>query len=393
MPSRKLVRSAESVTAGQPDKLCDIIVDTILDSVLSRDRFARVDVDATAAPGLVLVAGELSTKAYVDITGTVRQVLTDVGYDNPALPFCARSIAVLNILQEQSEEIALAVDRRGAGNQGILIGYATNETEKVKVPTELMPLPIVMAHRLADRLTKVRHTGEVAGLHPDGQIQVTFLHEEAVPVRLLNATVCAHHDPQHDRTVREAVMEMVVKPVVAELGEVDTSEAELLVNPAGPFTRGGPDADVGMSGRLTVHDLYGTAVPCGSRSLSGKDPTKTDRAATYMARHLAKNVVAGGLADRCEVCLAYLFGRPDPLSVQVNTFGTGKIGLDKDLAAALREVFDLSTAGIVEHLDLWHVSYAPLCCYGHVGHVGAPWEGTTHGDEIRAAIEDVMKGN
>jgi S-adenosylmethionine synthetase len=393
MPSRKLVRSAESVTAGQSDKLCDIIVDTILDNVLASDRFARVDLDAMAAPGLVLVAGELSTKAYVDITGTVRRVLEEIGYDNTALRFCARSIAVLNILQEQSEEIALAVDRRGAGNQGILIGYATNETAKVNIDTELMPLPIFVAHRLAERLTKVRATGEARGLYPDGQIQSTFLHEESTPIRLLNATICAHHDPAFDKDVREVVMEMVLKPTIAELGDVAVDEAELLVNPAGPFTRGGPDADVGMSGRMTATDLYGAAAPCGDLSLSGKDPTKTDRAATYMARHLAKNVVAADLADRCEVCLAYLFGRPDPISIQVNTFATGKLGLDKDLAAALRKVFDLSTAGIVEHLDLWRVAYAPLCCYGHVGRIGAPWEEVTHGAEIRTAIEDVMKGN
>jgi len=392
MPSSRLVFSAESVTNGQSDKLCDIIVDTILDQVLAEDRFARVDLEAMAAPGLVFLAGELSTNAYVDLTGTVRQVLNDIGYNDPVLQFCSRSIAVLNIMQEQSEEVGLAVDRRGAGNQGIAIGYATNEGIKAGMECDLMPAPIFIAHQLARRLCEIRQAGEVPGLHPDGQVQTTFMYEDNVPIRLLNATVSAHHVADVNvAQLREAIMEKAIKPTLGALGNVDYASAELLVNHAGPFTHGGPEVDVGMSGRMTVSDLYGTAVPYGGKSLSGKDPTKTDRAATYMARHIAKSLVAAQIADRCEVRLAYLFGREQPISVQVNTFGTAFKGADKDIAAAIRKVFDLSTAGIVEHLDLQRVKYAPICCYGHIGRPDVPWEEVTHTDELRAALDDAMK--
>lgn len=393
MPSRSLVFSAESVTNGHSDKLCDLIVDTILDNVLEQDRFARADLCATAAPGLVLVSGQLSTKGYVDITGTVRGVLKNAGYNDPNLHFCAQSIAVLNILQEQSKEVALTVDKRGAGNQGITIGYATNETKSVGIDTNLMPLPIFTAHSLVHRVTQARENNEVEGLHPDGQVQVTFLYEDGIPTKLLNATVSAHHGQEIEiNRFREAIMEVVMKPVIASLGEVKTDEAELLVNFAGPFTLGGPETDVGMNGRTTVTDLYGTAVPCGGKALSGKDPTKTDRASTYMARHVAKSIVAADLADRCEVRLAYLFGREEPLSIQVNTFNTAKMGSDKDIATAIRAVFDTTTAGIVEHLDLWNVRYAPICCFGHVGRSDVPWEEVTHTEELKTALEKAIKG-
>jgi S-adenosylmethionine synthetase len=387
MPSKRLLLSAESVTCGQSNKLCDLIVDTILDRVLADDRFARVDLDAVAAPGLVLVAGELTTKSYVDLTGVVRETLAGAGYDNPEMPFSARSIAVLNVLQEQSEEVALAVDRRGAGNQCIAIGYATDEAKKVGLDTALMPLPIAVAHRLARKLTEARATRQIEGIHPDGQVQVTFMYDNNVPFRLLNATVSAQHSAKaDDKQFREAVMENVIKPVIADLGQVETRKAELLVNHAGPFTSGGPISDVGISGRCAVMDLYGTAVPCGGQALSGKDPTKTDRAAVYMARHIAKCVVAAGIAERCEVRLAYLFGREAPVSVQVNTFGTGAGGADKDIAEAINRTFDLTTPGIVEHLDLRRVKYAPLCCFGHVGREGAPWEDVAAAARLREAM-------
>jgi len=393
MPSRTLVFSAESVTKGHPDKLCDIIVDTILDNVMAEDRFARVDLEAMAAPGLVLVSGELSTKTYVDITGTVRDVLTQVGYSDPTLSFCARSIAVLNILQEQSEEVALAVDKRGAGNQCITIGYATNETADLGINTELMPLPIFTANQMAHRLCNARENAEIEHLYPDGQVQVTFMYEDNVPVRLLNATLSAHHRGEiDDAKLQDALTEIVFKPTLAQLNGIDVKDAELLINHAGPFTRGGPEVDVGISGRNTVSDLYGTAVPCGGKALAGKDPTKTDRAAIYMARHVAKSVVAADLADRCEIRLVYLFGRERPLSVQVNTFGTGRKGTDKELASAIRHVFDLTTAGIVEHLDLRRVKYAPICCFGHVGRTDVPWEEVTHTDELNAALAEKTKG-
>jgi S-adenosylmethionine synthetase len=386
MPSRRLVFSAESVTCGQSNKLCDLIVDTILDRVLAKDRYARADLQAVAAPGLVLVSGELTTNTYIDIPGIVRTVLADVGYDNPNNPFNARSIAVLNVLQEQSEEVALTVDRRGAGDQGIAIGYATNEAAAVGVDTNLMPLPIWTAHRLAAGLYSALKSGSIDGLCSDGQVQVTFMYENDVPTRLLNATVSAQHHPDVvGKKFRAAVTAKVIKPVLKKLGKIDVSKADLLINHTGPFTYGGPNADVGMSGRTTVSDLYGTAVPTGGKSLSGKDATKTDRAATYMARHVAKCVVAGGMADRCEVRLAYLFGNEKPVSLQVNTFRTGRCGTDADLAAAIDKVFDLSTPGIVELLDLRKVKYAPNCCFGHVGRDGVPWEDTAPAAELAAA--------
>lgn len=386
MPSNRLVFSAESLMCGHPSKLCDLVVDTILDRVLAEDRFARSDLQAVAAPGLVLVCGELSTNTYIDITGTVREVLVDVGYDTPEIPFNAKSIAVLNVLQEQSAEVALAVDKRGAGDQGIAIGYASNEGALVGVDTNLMPLPIFVAHKLARSLDEMRMKGKIEGLCPDGQVQVTFMYEDGAPIRLLNATVSAQHTAEADvAAFRNAIKTKVLRPIIRKLGKIDTKKAELLVNESGSFTSGGPTANVGMSGRATVSDLYGTAVPTGGRSLSGKDPTKTDRAATYMARHIAKCVVAAGLAARCEVRLAYLFGREKPVSLQVNTFGTGMCGADKDLADAIRQVFDLTTPGIVEHLDLRRVKYAATCCYGHVGRAGVPWEDTTPATDLAAA--------
>ncbi len=389
MPSKRLVLSAESVTCGQSNKLCDLIVDTILDRVLAEDHFARVDLDAVAAPGMVLVAGELTTKHYADIVGITREVVACAGYDSAELAFNARSIAVFNVLQEQSEEVALAVDRRGAGNQCVTIGYATNEAARVGLDTELMPLPIVTAHRLAKRLCEARTSGAMAGLHPDGQVQATFLYDDGVPVRLLNATVSGQHSAAAtEKQIREGIMETVIKPVIGGLGEVDVQKAELLVNHAGLFVAGGPSSDVGVSGRSTVNDLYGAAVPTGGHALSGKDPTKTDRAATYMARHIAKCVVAANLADRCEVRLAYLFGREEPFSVQINTFGTGRTDADADLAAAIHRAFDLTTPGIVEAFDLRRVKYAPLCCFGCVGRPGAPWESV----EPAAKLRDEMAG-
>jgi len=389
MPSKRLVLSAESVTCGQSNKLCDLIVDTILDRVLAHDRFARVDLDAVAAPGMVLVAGELTPKSYVDITGVVREVVADAGYDNPEIAFHAKSIAVFNVLQEQSSEVALAVDRRGAGNQCVTIGYATNEAKHAGLDTQLMPLPIVAAHRLARRLYEARVGGEVPGLHPDGQVQTTFLYDDAVPLRLLNATVSAQHSAAVDeKRICEGIMESVIKPVVAGLGGIDVRKAELLVNNAGRFVAGGPSSDVGVSGRSMIMDLYGAAAPSGGAALSGKDPTKTDRAATYMARHIAKCVVAADLADRCEVRLAYLFGREEPVSVQVNTFGTGRRGVDKDLAEAIMRTFDLTTPGIVEYLDLRKVKYAPICCFGCVGREGAPWEDVGAAAKLREALPD-----
>jgi S-adenosylmethionine synthetase len=296
-------------------------------------------------------------------------------------------------LQEQSEEIALAVDRRGAGNQGIAIGYASNEGQTVGLDTHLMPVPITVAHQLAQRLSAARKGGEIQGLHPDGQVQVTFMYDNAVPFRLLNATVSAQHSAGiNDRQFRDAVMDLVLQPTVGALGGVDTKNAELLVNHAGPFITGGPISDVGISGRSTVMDLYGTAVPCGGHGLSGKDPTKTDRAATYMARHIAKCVVAGEFADRCEVRLAYLFGREKPVSVQINTFGTSRVGPDKNVAEAINKVFNLSTPGIVEHLDLRRVKYAPICCFGHVGRADVPWEDTTPAAKMREMLSPAKGG-
>lgn len=382
-----LIFSAESMTEGQPDKLCDLISDRILDEVLADDRFARIALDAMAAPGLVLLTGQLSTKSYVDLTGIVRQTVADVGYSKLVSRFDADSIAILTIVEEQSPDVALVVDKRGAGNQGIVVGYATNEGQKVSIDAELMPLPIWLAHRLALKLTDVRKNELADLLRPDGHSQVTLAYDEqGLPLHLFNVTVSNMHDKKRQLDdVREAIKEQVIRPVLDKFPQiVDKDKTQVRVNPGGAFTLGGPLADTGLTGRKTISDTYGTACANGGSALSGKDPTKTDRSATYMARYIAKNVVAAELADKLEVRIAYLFGIEEPISLQVDSFGTGKIP-DKQIASVIRKTFDMTTPGIIETLNLRKVKYAKSACYGAFGREieEFPWEKTDMAATLR----------
>lgn len=373
--------SAESVTEGQPDKLCDQIADRILDASIQKDRFARVEVNALATAGLVFVSGQISTKSYVDITGIVRETVKDVGYTEIETGFDYASIAVLSIIEEQSPELALAVDKRGAGNQGVVVGYATNETEKLGINTEFMPIPIWLAHKLAKKLADFRKTEGKDILYPDGQVQVTFEYDNGRPKRLVNLSVSAQHKPSVPLDkVREAVMDGVVKPTIEPLNLVD-KKTEYFINPAGAFTIGGPKADTGMSGRKQVVDAYGPICRHGGAALCGKDPTKTDRAASYMARYLAKNLVAAGLAERCEVRLAYIIGLEYPTSLQIECFQTGKLP-NSAIASALWKNLDFSTPAIINHLNLLRPIYSQTSCYGHFGKPELPWESLALKDKL-----------
>ena len=379
------IQSAESMTEGQPDKLCDLICDHILDDVLAKDRFARVALDAVAAPGLVLLSGQLSTRSYIELTALVRKTVSDVGYSKSESRFDADSIAVLTVVEEQSRDIALVVDKRGAGNQGIVVGYASNEGEKVGLDTDLMPMPIWLAHKLSRKLTEVRK-GELASLlRPDGHTQVTLAYENRVPKRIYAITVSNMHerDSQLDK-VREGIIQMVINPVLASCKDLVDDQTTFRVNPGGPFILGGPLADTGLSGRKSVSDTYGTACPHGGSTFSGKDPTKTDRSGSYMARYVAKNIVAAGIAEKVEIRVAYLFGVEAPRSLQVDSFGTGKMP-DKEIAVLVKKNFDLSTPGIIETLNLRRIKYGPTACYGAFGgdSQNRTWERTDMADKLK----------
>lgn len=380
--------SAESATEGQPDKLCDLLVDTILDEVLEKDRFGRVSIDCMAAPGLVLLAGQISTKTYVDITGVLRRTIQEVGYDDPQLHFEARSIAVLTLVEEQSEDIALTVDQRGAGNSCISVGYATNECEKMGYDSNLMPLPIFLAHKLAKQLTKVRKDDQAPFLYPDGNVMVTLQYEENVPSKLLDCTICAqHHEDISIAEVRNRLTDLVIAPMLEGLSSLNCDECKVRINPYSTFIHGGPLVDIGVSGRKSISDTYGTVCPYGGSSLSGKDPTKTDRASVYMARYIAKNLVTAGVADRIEVRLVYHFGSPSPVSVQINTYGK-RIGDERDIEEAVLKQFDLTSPGIIDKLRLFNVRYAPISCYGHLGRtdITLPWEKTDAAASLAKAL-------
>jgi S-adenosylmethionine synthetase len=378
-------RTAESVTEGHPDKICDQISDRILDAILTRDRYARVACDALVSTGLVVVAGEVSTKSYVDITGEVRATLRDIGYADPCISFDYHSCAVIVMFEEQSQELAVAVDRKGAGDQGTIVGYATDEARGLPFEAELLPVPLVLAHALARRLAEVRRSGEVPNLFPDGKVLVAVKDVDGVPTAIERVVLCAHHRPDvKPGTLADALTERVARAVLDPTGLL-TKETVIDVNPAGPFTRGGPAGNVGLTGRKGGSDTYGTEAHHGGSALSGKDPTKTDRAAAYMARYAAKNVVAAGLARRCEIELAYVIGRADPVSLEVNTFGTGRAP-DEKLRGTLARVFDFSTAGMIEALDLRRPIYSATSVYGHFGRAESPWERTDRASALADAI-------
>lgn len=387
--------TSESVTEGHPDKICDQISDAILDAMLENDPYSRVACETTCTTGMVSVMGEISTKCYVDIPKTVREVIRDIGYDRAKYGFDCDTCAVLTSIDEQSADIALGVDnsleRReggedaglatGAGDQGMMFGYACNETP------ELMPLPISLAHKMAKRLASVRKDGTFNYLRPDGKTQVTVEYdEENQPVRVDTVVLSTQHSPEVSLTqIRRDMIEHVIKPVIPS--HLLDSNTRFFVNPTGRFVIGGPQGDSGLTGRKIIVDTYGGIGRHGGGAFSGKDPTKVDRSAAYAARYVAKNVVAAGLADRCEIQLAYAIGVAHPVSIMVDTFGTGKVEEGK-LADAIHQVFDLRPAAIIKTLDLRRPIYRKLAAYGHMGReeLGVSWEKTDRVDALRAAV-------
>jgi len=375
---RRLLLTSESVTEGHPDKVCDQISDAILDAVLSEDQKGRVACETMVTTGLVLVAGEISTGCYVDIPSLVRNVIRDVGYDDPANGFDWESCAVLTSIKEQSTDIAAGVDIGGAGDQGIMYGYACNETDV------LMPTPIFLAHRLARRLAEVRKRGELSSLRPDGKTQVTVKYEDGKPLKVDSVVVSAQHDPNiTELALKDQVIEQVVKKAICE--SLLDDDTKYFVNPTGRFVIGGPRADTGLTGRKIIVDTYGGVGSHGGGCFSGKDPTKVDRSASYAARHIAKNVVAGGLADRCEVQLAYVIGTAQPVAVNVNTFGSSD---DEKISKTIRDMYDLSPAGMIKRFDLRRPIYRKTACYGHFGREeeGFTWELKDTANAIKAEV-------
>ena len=384
--------TSESVTEGHPDKICDQISDAVLDAILARDPMARVACETAATTGLVLVMGEITTQTYVPIEQIAREVILDIGYDDAALCFDGHSCAVLTAVHEQSPDIAQGVDDAleergthaghediGAGDQGMMFGYACDETE------EMMPLPIALAHRLTRRLTALRKQGTLPWLRPDGKSQVTVEYEGDKPVRIDAVVISTQHAPEvsHEEIEREIVAQVIRPTLPAELLDERT---RYLVNPTGRFVLGGPAGDSGLTGRKIIVDTYGGYARHGGGAFSGKDPTKVDRSASYAARYVAKNLVAAGLASRCEVQLAYAIGVARPVSLAVDTFGTGRLS-DEALAALVSKAFDLRPAGIIDMLDLRRPIYRATAAYGHFGRqdIDAPWERTDRAQALREA--------
>ena len=383
--------TSESVTEGHPDKLCDQVSDAVLDAILAEDPKARVACETFATTGMITVMGEITTSTYVDIPAIVRKTVMDIGYDSPEKSFNGATCAVMTAIHEQSPDIAMGVNDAletrstgeeadtGAGDQGMMFGYACNETP------EKMPLPIALSHRLARRLSEVRKAGILPFLYPDGKTQVTVEYVDGKPAAVDTVVISTQHaaDATQEQ-IREGIMAEVIRPVIP--AELLTEKTRYFINPTGRFVIGGPAGDTGLTGRKIIVDTYGGSAPHGGGCFSGKDPTKVDRSAAYMARYAAKNVVAAGLADRCQIQLAYAIGVAKPVSVLVDTFGTGRID-DEKLAEIVSDVFDFRPAAIIRKLDLRRPIYRQTAAYGHFGRtdIDLPWEKEDMAEALKAA--------
>ncbi|HEY7283087.1 MAG TPA: methionine adenosyltransferase [Actinomycetota bacterium] len=393
--AHRFLFTSESVTEGHPDKLADQISDSVLDAIFEQDPNGRVACETLVTTGLAIVAGEISTEIYVDIPKVVRRTINDIGYTDATFGIDGDTCGVITAIQEQSADIALGVDKAreakegsaddldtiGAGDQGMMFGYACRDTD------ELMPMPIALAHRLAKRLADVRKAGVVPYLRPDGKSQVTIEYDGNKPVRVDTVLISAQHreEVDLDSLLKPDVEAEVIDPVLREFPDLDDENVRILVNPTGRFEIGGPKADTGLTGRKIMVDSYGGMAPHGGGCFSGKDPTKVDRSAAYMARYVAKNIVAAGLADRVQLQVAYAIGTAHPVSMTVDTFGTEQIDPAKILTAA-RDAFDFRPAAIIRDLDLRRPIYRETAAYGHFGRKGLPWEETDRADDLRRAL-------
>ncbi|AEY01426.1 S-adenosylmethionine synthetase [Oceanimonas sp. GK1] len=376
--------TSESVSEGHPDKIADQISDAVLDAIIKQDPKARVACETYVKTGMVIVGGEISTSAWVDIEELARRTVRDIGYTSSDMGFDGDSCAVLNAIGKQSPDIAMGVDRKdedpyaqGAGDQGLMFGYASNETDV------LMPAPVTYAHRLVKRQAHVRKAKELPWLRPDAKSQVTFVYDDGKPVAIDTVVLSTQHSPDIDQaTLREAVMELIIKPVLP--AEWLSKDTKYHINPTGQFIIGGPMGDCGLTGRKIIVDTYGGMARHGGGAFSGKDPSKVDRSAAYAARYVAKNIVAAGLADRCEIQVSYAIGVAEPTSISVETFGTGKVS-EELIDALVREHFDLRPYGLIQMLDLNRPIYQATAAYGHFGRDEFPWEATDKAALLRDA--------
>ncbi len=383
--------TSESVTEGHPDKVCDNISDAVLDAILAQDKNARVACETFCTTGVVTVMGEITTDAKIDIPAIVRKTVCDIGYDSAKAGFDGNTCAVMTAIDKQSPDIAMGVDKslelkdgvedkynlNGAGDQGMMFGYACDETE------ELMPLAISLAHKMAKRLTDVRKSGELSYLNPDGKTQVTVEYENGAPKRIDAVVVSSQHTADVSlETLRADILEKVIKPIIPQ--ELFDENTNIFINPTGRFVVGGPQGDTGLTGRKIIVDTYGGYARHGGGAFSGKDPTKVDRSAAYAARYVAKNIVAAGIAKKCEIQLAYAIGVAKPVSIMVDTFGTGKYS-DLEISDAVNKVFDLRPSAIIDTLDLRRPIYKQVAAYGHVGRtdIDLPWEKTDKTEELK----------